>query len=63
MVMLVKTLSPKKDAGMQCHTQASNITTHIKVEVEFTLPTINATNVVMRKYHVDESAKEICDMI
>ena len=50
-------MHPKKDAVMQWHSQAGSITNHLKVEVEFTLPELRATNVVMSKYHVDDSAK------
>ena len=42
---------------MQWHKQAGNITTNLKVEVDFTLPALSATNVVTWKYHVHESAK------
>ena len=48
---------------MQWHTQASNITTNIKVKVYFTLPALSAMNVVTWKFHVDESAKGRYDMI
>ena len=41
---------------MQWHTQAGNITTNIKVKVDFTLPVLRAKNVVMWKWHVDDSA-------
>ena len=36
----------KNDAVMQWHTQAVNITTDLKVEADFTLPTLSATNVL-----------------
>ena len=42
---------------MQWHTQAGNITTNIKVEIDFTLTELSATNVVTRKFHLGESAK------
>ena len=48
---------------MQWHTEAGNITTNIKVEVNFTVPKLSATNVVTWKFHVDDSAKGIYDMI
>ena len=41
---IVKRQFPEKDAPMQCHTQAINITTNIKVKVDFTLPELSATN-------------------
>ena len=52
-----RTFNPKKYAVMQWHKQAGNITTNIKVELDFTLPEISATNVVTWKCHVDDSAK------
>ena len=48
---------------MQWHTQAGNITTNIKVEVEFTLPEISATNVVTWIFHVDKYTKGEYNMI
>ena len=36
------------------HTQADNITTDVKVEVDFTVPELITTNVVMWKYHFNE---------
>ena len=43
--------------------QAGNITTNIKVEVDFILPELGTTNVVTCKCHVDESTKGIYDVI
>ena len=62
MVRIVKILYPEKDTVMQWHTQAGNITTNIKVKVYLTLPVISATNVVTRKYHVDDYDKGRYDM-
>ena len=42
---------------MQWHTQAGNITTNIKVKVDFTLPALRATNVVTWRCHIDDSVK------
>ena len=42
---------------MQWHTQAGNITTNLKVKVDFTLPELSATNAVTWKCHVDNSTK------
>ena len=47
---------------MQWNTQAGNITTNIKVGVDFTLPAISANNSVIWKCRVDDSAKGRCDM-
>ena len=63
MVSLVRKLRPQKDAVMQWHTKAKNITTNYNVNVDFTLPILSATNVVTWKYHVDKSAKARYDMI
>ena len=46
-------LYPEKDALMQWHMQSGNITTNIKVKVDFTLPERSAANVVTWEYHVD----------
>ena len=48
---------------MQWNTQDSNITTNLKVEVDFTLPELSATNGMTSKCHVDESTKGRNDMI
>ena len=48
---------------MQCHTQAGNITTNIKVEVDFTLPELITTNVLTWKCCVNDSSKGRYDMI
>ena len=57
MVRLVENLHPKKYAVMKWHTQAGNITTNLKFEVEFTLPELSATDVMTWKCHVDDSDK------
>ena len=48
---------------MQWNTQSRNITTNIKVQVDFTIPTLSATTVMKWNCHVDESAKDRYDMI
>ena len=48
---------------MQWYTQARNVTTNIKVEMDFTLPALSTTNVMTWKFHVDDSAKGRYDMI
>ena len=57
MVRLVEKLNTYKDAVMQWHTQAGNITTNNKVKIYFTFPVIITTNVVMWKCHVYKYAK------
>ena len=42
---------------MQWHTQAGNITTNIKVEMDFNLTELSATNIVPWKFHKDDSGK------
>ena len=48
---------------MKCHTQAGNITTNLKVKVDFTLSILSATNVVTWNCHVDDSNNGRYDMI
>ena len=48
---------------MQWQTQAVNITTNIKVIIDFTLPALSATNVVTCKCHVDDYTKGRYEMI
>ena len=57
MVRIVGKLSVEKDDQMQWHMQAENITTNIKVKVDFNLPALSATNVVTWRCHVDDSDK------
>ena len=60
---IVVKLHPEKYAVMQWHTQAVNITTNLKVKVDFILLTLGAMNVVKWYYHVDDSAKDRYDII
>ena len=60
---LVQKIRLKKDAVTQWHTQAGNITTNLKVKVDFTLPTLSATNVAKWNFHVDDYTKGRYDMI
>ena len=53
----VEKLRPEKDAVIQWHVQAGNII------VDFSLPETSATNVVMWKFLVDDSAKYRYDLI
>ena len=63
MVRLVKTIYPLKDAVMKLHVQAGNITTNLKVEVDFNLTALSKTNVLTWKCHVDDFAKGRYTMI
>ena len=40
---LITKLNPKRYYVMQSHTKAGNITTNIKVTIDFTLPELSAT--------------------
>ena len=48
---------------MQWHTQARKITTNIKVKIDFILPELSATKIVMWNFHMDDFAKGRYDMI
>ena len=60
---LVEKNTLEKYAVMQRHTQVVNITNNLKVKVDFTLPSLSATNIVTWKYHLGDSAKCRYDMI
>ena len=57
MIGLVHKLSPEKYSVMQWQTQAGNITNNLKVNVDFIVTALSATNVVTWKCHMDNSAK------
>ena len=40
------------------NTQALKITTNMKVKIDFTLPELSATKIMMWNCHVDESTKD-----
>ena len=63
MVRLIEKIFPQKDSTMQWNTQAVNITTNIKVQIDFTSPALSATNDVMWDFHMDDSANSRYDMI
>ena len=48
---------------MQWNTQAVNITTNLNVKIDFTLPGLSATKIVMWNCHVDDAVKGKYDMI
>ena len=48
---------------MQCHTQADNNTTTLKVKIDFTLPEFSTAKIVTWNCHVDDSARGRYDMI
>ena len=48
---------------MQWHTQAGNITTNLKVKLDFTLSKLSAKNVMTWKFYVDEYDMSVHDMI
>ena len=59
----VQKLCPEKDAVMQWQTQSGKITTNLKVNVDFTLPALSATNFLTWNCHMDECTKGRYDMI
>ena len=63
MGVLVEKQNPDKDDVMQWHMQEGNITDDYKVKVDFALPALNATNILIWKWHVDDSANGRYDMI
>ena len=63
MVIQIKKLTSKEEVIMQWHTQAGSITTNLKVKIDFTLPELSTTKIVMWSFHADESAKGRYDMI
>ena len=60
---LVKILGLEKDDPIQRSTQARNITTNLKVKIDFILPAFSARNVLTWDCHVDESDKGRYDMM
>ena len=63
MINLISKLKIKEDAVIKCHTQAVNINTNRKVELDFTLPEISATKIMTWNCHVYDSAKGGYDII
>ena len=63
MISIFEKLILEKDAVIQWNTQAGNITTNIKVEVDFTLTTLSTKNIVTWNFHMDDSAKGRYNMI
>ena len=47
---------------IQWHTQSGNITTNMKVKIDFTLPELSMTKVTWN-FNVDYSAKDIHEMV
>ena len=60
---IIEKLCPENDAPMQWNTQAVNITTNLKVKIDFTFPALSVTNVVTWNCHVDDYTKGRYDMI
>ena len=54
---LVEKPHPYKYAMMQWHIKVGNITTNLKVKVDFTLPVLSTTDVVTWKCHMYESVE------
>ena len=53
----------KEDDVIQRQTQAGNITTNLKVDLNITLPVFSATEIMTWECYVDESAKGIHNTI
>ena len=56
-------IHPKNNDVMQWHTQAVNITTNIKIKLDFSLPELSVTNIVTWYCHVYYSSKDRYDII
>ena len=56
-------INPKEYDMMKWHTQAGNITTNIKVEIDFTLPELSLKKIMALYCRVDDSVKGRCDII
>ena len=63
MVKLFKKLHCEKDALVQWHTQAGNITNNLKVKVDFALPALSAKDFMTCNFHVYDCAKGRYNMI
>ena len=60
---LIKKLETKSDVVIKFQTQVCNITTNLKVEIDFTLPELSAKKAMTCKCHVDDSTKVIYNII
>ena len=56
-------LNPKVVNVIQWHTQASSITTKLKVKIDFTLPELSAKTIMTWNCRVNDSVKGTYDMI
>ena len=61
--MVIEKLNFKKDNDMQWHIQAVNITTNLKVKIDFTLPELSATKIVAWNCHVHDSVKSVYEIV
>ena len=48
---------------MQCHMQAGEINSNLKVKIDFTLPELSVTNIVACVCHVNYSSNSRCNII
>ena len=63
MMRIITKLNPRKKALLQCHAQAGNITTNINVRIDFNLPELSVTNILMWNFDVHDSATGKYEMI
>ena len=63
MLRLIKIITPKEEDVIQWHTQASTITTNLKIKIYFVLPGLSATKIMAWNWYVDDSTKGRYDMI
>ena len=63
MIKLIRILKTKEDYVMEWHNQAGDITTNLKVKIDFTWPEFSATNILMWECHVDDFNKVRYDII
>ena len=60
---VITKLTPKEEDVIQWHTLPSNITTKLKVKIDFSIPGFSTTEIEKWNFHVDDSAKCRYDMI
>ena len=63
MKSIITEIIPIRYDVIKFHTQTGHITTNLRVKIDFTSSKISATEILTWKFHVDDSAKDIYDMI
>ena len=59
---IIKKLKIIEETVMQWHTQAGNITTNLKVKIDFNLPEFSLKKIVTCDFHVNDFFKSRYDM-